>query len=168
MGVHIIVSMTEDRVIGRDGKLPWHIPEDLKHFQEMTTGNVVIMGRKTWDSIPEKNRPLKNRENIVITNHGLDLGFNKPHVYTCKGFAEALMFSGEYFGHEKQAFVIGGVHFYRQALQIADYLDVSHIALPYHGDTYFPEVNWGEWKQIYEKIYHEFTYKKYARVHLEK
>jgi dihydrofolate reductase len=133
--ITIVVAMTRERVIGRKGRLPWHIPEDLKLFRELTRGQTVVMGRETFASI---GRPLPERRNIVVTRTLPAIA----GVEVCRNFADALK-KGAADG--KKIFVIGGRALYRQALPIADTMVVSWIREDYAGDTFFPESDPETW-----------------------
>jgi dihydrofolate reductase len=113
------------RVIGRDGDLPWHLPTDLKRFKELTTGGTVVMGRRTWDSIPERFRPLPGRRNVVVSRNGCDA----PEVV--RSVEEAL---GD------ACFVIGGGEVYARALPHAGRVYATEIDADVDGDTFFPEL----------------------------
>lgn len=133
----LIVAVARNGIIGctnEDGRgaLPWHLPEDLKHFKEMTSGHPIIMGRKTWESL---GRPLPNRRNIVITrqSHYQATG---AEVFT--GLPEALAAVGDAI-----AFVIGGAELYRQALPLAATLIITEVGIDAVGDTVFPEIDQG-------------------------
>lgn len=123
-----IVAMTPDRVIGRDGTLPWHLPEDLAYFKRTTSGHPIVMGRKTYDSI---GRPLPKRRNIVLTR---DPAWSADGVETIHSPEElsALDLDGD-------VFIIGGSGIYAAFLPQLDELLVSHVRHPYPGDTRFPE-----------------------------
>jgi dihydrofolate reductase len=133
--ITIVVAMTRERVIGRKGRLLWHIPEDLKLFRELTTGQTVVMGRETFASI---GRPLPERRNIVVTRTLPAIA----GVEVCRTFAEAL---NRCAADGKVIFVIGGRALYRQALAIADTMVVSWIREDYAGDTFFPESDPETW-----------------------
>src|SRR5438093_773206 len=111
MTVSIIVAMTEDRVIGKDNKLPWHLSEDLKRFKRLTMGHAVIMGRKTFDSI---GKPLPGRRNIVLSR---DANFRPADVVVAANLKEALAACAP---GESEAFVIGGAALFQEALPLAD------------------------------------------------
>ena len=146
--IAIIVGMTKNRVIGKNNSLPWHIPEDLKNFKEITINNTIIMGRKTWESIPEKFRPLPNRNNIVISRNlsvaGIDI---------CPSVEEALEKAKSY---QKEIFIIGGTSIYEQFLHLANKMYISYLKKEYSGDTYFPNFNKENWKIIERKDFAEF------------
>jgi dihydrofolate reductase len=125
----IIVAMTKDRVIGKDGTLPWHIPDDLKLFRKLTTGNTVVMGRTTYDSI---GKPLRDRNNIVVTRSVRAI----PGAVVCATFEDAVT---EAEGLEKDIFFIGGASIYRQALPVANAMHVSWVKKEYAGDIRFPD-----------------------------
>lgn len=122
----IVAHTRKDRVIGKDGSIPWYYPEDLKHFKEITSNHTVIMGRKTWESLPEKFRPLPGRKNIVITR---DLSYEAPSAEVFDSLEKSL---------EDDAFIIGGATLYAQALPFIDTLYVTVIEKEFEGDTFFP------------------------------
>ena len=125
MKLIIIAAIARNRVIGSKGKLPWHIPEDLARFKQLTTGHVVIMGRKTFDSL---DNPLPNRTNIVITSRVINGVKSYP----------SLSFALQALKNEKEVFVIGGGRVYADALKSADELRLTLVDREVAGDTYFP------------------------------
>lgn len=137
----LIVAVARNGIIGatnEDGRgtLPWHLPEDLKHFKETTSGHPIIMGRKTWESL---GRPLPNRRNMVITRQ---TGYRATGAEVFSGLDEALVAVGN-----ATAFVIGGAELYRQALPLAATLIITEVGLDAEGDTLFPPLdntNWAE------------------------
>lgn len=133
----IIVAIAENNVIGRDNKLLWHISADLKHFKALTSGHTVIMGRKTYESLPFK--PLKNRRNIVISRTATIEG-----VEIARSLDDALQMSNVH-NTDATVFVIGGAEIYRQALPVADQLYVTRIYHRFEGDAFFPEIDQNEW-----------------------
>nr|AIA17104.1 Dihydrofolate reductase [uncultured bacterium] len=133
--IAIIVAMDQKRGIGNDGKLPWpRIPEDMARFKELTVGHPVIMGRKTYESLPPKYRPLPDRPNIVLTR---ELGLSIPRCYTSHSISEALQL-GELLD-SKRICVIGGGEIYKKALPLADVLYLTNIDADFEADTFFPE-----------------------------
>ena len=134
----IIAAMTKERVIGRDNKLPWNIPEDLINFKRLTLNNTVIMGRKTYESIPKKFRPLPKRHNIILSR-----SMNAIGIDVARSFEEALRIADSY-GND--IFFIGGPEIYRQALSFADTMFISYIKKNYEGDTYFPKFDQKNWR----------------------
>ena len=131
--IAIVVAHSRNRVIGRDGGLPWHLPSDLERFRELTTGGTVVMGRRTWESLPERFRPLPNRRNVVVSRNGCDA----PEV--CRDADEALV---------GDCFVIGGGELYGHALARADRVYATEIESVIDGDAFFPELAAGEWRCV--------------------
>lgn len=133
--MQMIVAAAENWAIGRDGALLWHIPEDMKFFRNMTTGNVVVMGRKTLDSFPG-GKPLKNRTNLVLTR---ERGFSRAGVLTVHSVDEAVEQLKAY-GPE-QVFVAGGGDIYRQFLPLCDTAYVTRVYKSFQADTFFPDLD---------------------------
>lgn len=138
--ISLIVALARNRVIGLNNALPWHLPEDLKHFKQITLGKPVIMGRKTWDSLPEKFRPLPGRRNIVVSrNTTLSLA-GAEIAHSLEDACRSLTLDDE-------AFVIGGAELYRLALPMADHLYLTEIEATIAGDAYFPTWPPNEWSE---------------------
>ena len=137
MKISMIAAMTVNRVIGKDNKMPWHLPEDLKHFKASTMGKPIVMGRKTFESI---GRPLPGRHNIVITRQS---DFTADGITVVASFEEAQKAAGEV----EELAVIGGGQLYKQVLPLADKLYLTLINIDVEGDTYFPEWDDGSWQQ---------------------
>lgn len=135
MRLALIWAMSENRVIGRNNKLPWHLPNDLKYFKQVTTGKPVIMGRKTYDSI---GKPLPNRVNIVITR---DEAYQAEGVKVVHSLEAALeLAEAECLVHGvEEAMVIGGAEIYKQALPQAERLYITFVHAHVEGDAEFPE-----------------------------
>ena len=127
--------MSKNRVIGDSNTLIWHLPEDLKRFKQLTTGNAIVMGRKTYESI---GKPLPNRRNIIITR---DINYSVNGCEVVNSLEEGFLLTGG------DCFVIGGGEIYKQSLDKADRIYLTLIDKEYDGDTGFPEIN-GEWKEI--------------------
>ena len=138
--VSLIVAKSKHNVIGDKGRIPWHIPNDLKRFKELTTDNVVIMGRKTFESLPEENRPLPNRVNIILSK-------DKSYHSTCCMVFDSLKKALRKAGSDKKVFVIGGGEIYKEALKYADNVYVTEVDGEFEGDTYFPTLN-RTWKEV--------------------
>ena len=137
----MIVAMTEDRVIGKNNELPWPmIKEDMQHFKKITTGHAVIMGRKTWDSIPDKFKPLPKRTNVVVTRQDLKLG----GAIVCNSLAEAIDCAKDV---DDNPFIIGGASLYEESLPLVNQIYLTLIKNTYEGDTYFPALSKQDWKQ---------------------
>lgn len=133
--IRIIVATSRNGVIGNDNKLIWDIPEDLKHFKKLTTGNTIIMGRKTYESI---GRPLPNRRNIIITRSE-DYFIDGCEVVN--SLEEALLLCSN------DCFIIGGGEIYKQSIEIADKLYLTLIDDEFIGDTFFPDID-GSWREV--------------------
>jgi dihydrofolate reductase len=134
--LHLIYARAANGVIGRDGTLPWHLPEDLAHFKRTTLGCPVIMGRKTWDSLPPRFRPLPGRVNIVITRNA-DWSAQGARV------AHSLEAARDRCPQGSDAWVIGGAQIYAQALPLASSVVVTEIAQDFEGDAFAPELGPG-------------------------
>lgn len=135
MILSLIVAMDEDRVIGKEGGMPWHLPADLKHFKETTLGKPVIMGRRTHQAI---GRPLPERRNIVLSR---DENFRAEGCETAHSLDEAL----ELCCDEDEVMIIGGATLYEQALPRADRIYLTRVHGRFHGDTRFPHFDQGDW-----------------------
>jgi len=136
----VIAAIARNRVIGRDNRLPWHLPEDLKHFKALTTGHVVIMGRKTWESLPTGFRPLPGRRNIVVSRNR---DYAAEGATVVASVAEALAAAAG----TTEVFVIGGAELYAQALPVADRLQLTEIDADFAGDAWFPPFDRNLWRE---------------------
>jgi dihydrofolate reductase len=137
MKLSLIAAMAENRVIGHENRLPWHLPADLQHFKAITLGKPVLMGRKTWESL---GRPLPGRTNIVITR---DAGYVAEGCVVAHSLEEALRAAGE----AAEVMVIGGAQLYRQALPLADTLYLTLVHAEFRGDTRFPAWQPKDWRE---------------------
>ena len=137
MTVALVWAEARGGVIGHGGGIPWHLPEDLAHFRELTTGSTVVMGRKTWDSLPERFRPLPGRANVVVTRQA---DWRADGAETAGSVEEALR---EHASGGRAAWVIGGGEIYRQALPLASRVEITEVDLEVEGDTRAPEVGDG-------------------------
>jgi dihydrofolate reductase len=159
--VSLVVAMSENRVIGRGGKLPWHLPKDLQHFKKLTVDHTVIMGRKTFEEI---QRPLTNRRNVVITRNR---AFHPHGVTVVPSLNEALALGAT----EDEVFVLGGGEIFRLALPRAGRLYLTLVHAVVEGDTFFPPLDTTAWA-IDEEEHHEadakheyaFTFRTYSRI----
>lgn len=139
MKITLVAALAENRVIGINNTIPWHIPEDFAFFKEYTLQKPVIMGRKTWDSLPRK--PLPNRRNIIIT-HQLNFQATQAECFTDLPSAIATCTPCE------EVIIMGGAQIYAQALPLATDLRLTEVKLCPNGDTLFPEFPHQEWKEI--------------------
>ena len=135
----LVWAQTPGGVIGRAGTLPWHVPEDLAHFRHVTNGFPVVMGRATWESLPERFRPLPGRANLVLSR---DPAFVAPGARVAPSLRSALAAA---YDEDDEAWVIGGAAVYVAALPLADRLEVTEVDLDVAGDAFAPAVDPGEW-----------------------
>ncbi|MGE5355510.1 MAG: dihydrofolate reductase [Deltaproteobacteria bacterium] len=143
MIISCIVAIGKNNVIGLNNKMPWHIPEDLKHFKKTTTGHCVILGRKNFDSI---GRPLPQRTNIIITRNK---SFFHSGCKTAESIEKALSIALE--SGENEAFIIGGAEIYKQTIEYWNKLYLTEIDAFFEGDTFFPELDLSQWIMEKEK-----------------
>lgn len=158
-----IVAMDKNRVIGKDNDLPWHIPNDLQFFKEKTTGNTIIMGRKTFDSL---GRVLPNRKHVVLTRTKQKYPDGVEVVHTIEdiiAYHEA--------HKDEELFIIGGGHLFTQLLPYANRLYITEINESFEGDVFFPEINKHDWKETSrikgtqdEKNTYEYDFVTYDRI----
>jgi dihydrofolate reductase len=140
MQLHLIYARAANGVIGLKGTMPWHLPEDLAHFKRTTLGCPVIMGRKTWDSIPAKFRPLPGRTNVVVTRQE---NWNENGARPAKDLPEALQICEQ----NEHVWVIGGAQIYAQTLPLARSVVVTEIGADFEGDAFAPELG-PEWREV--------------------
>lgn len=143
MQLHLIFARASNGVIGANNTLPWHLPEDLAHFKRHTLGCAVIMGRKTWDSLPAKFKPLPGRTNVVITRQ---VGWLAAGALTAHSLQEALALCAD----QAHAWVIGGADIYAQSLALADSAEVTEIDAAFEGDAYAPLLG-PHWQETYRE-----------------
>jgi dihydrofolate reductase len=137
MIVSSVVAISENHVIGKDNKLLWYLPNDLRHFKEITSGHTVIMGRKTFDSV---GKPLPRRRNIIVTRQDIAIegcevvNSIESALELCKGEAEV--------------FIVGGAEIYRQSMHLTDRIYLTIVHKEFEGDSFFPEIDKKEWKEV--------------------
>lgn len=146
MTISIIAALSTNNVIGRDGGLPWDLPDDLKFFKDTTKGHPIIMGRRNFASI---GRPLPKRRNIVVTRQG---GLTIDGCDVVSSLQEAVDLASE--EETEEIFIIGGGEIYAQALPLCDRLYLTHVDAEIEGDVYFPEVEYTEWQEV-SREHHE-------------
>ncbi len=164
----LVVAMSDNGVIGRDGGLPWHLRSDLKRFKEITQFKPILMGSTTWDSLPKK--PLPGRLNIVLTR---DVRMEAEGAIICHSLFEALDIAREHAADDgaDEICVIGGANIYEQTLPKADRIYVSHVHADVEGDAHFPAIDPSIWQVTSEESFaktenddHDFTLKIYDRI----
>ncbi|MDA8519977.1 dihydrofolate reductase [Acidovorax sp. NCPPB 4044] len=140
MPLQLIYARAANGVIGRDNAMPWHLPEDLAHFKQRTHGGAVVMGRKTWESLPERFRPLPGRTNVVVTRQADWQAFG---ALRATGLEEAIALAR---AHSDAVWIIGGAQIYAQALPLADAVEVTEIQQDFDGDARAPTLG-PEWQE---------------------
>lgn len=158
--LHLIFARAANGVIGRDNALPWHLPEDMAHFKRTTLGCPVIMGRKTWDSLPPKFRPLPGRLNIVVTR---DAQWLADGAARASSLEEAMALCP----HGTDAWVIGGAQIYAAALPLADTAVITEIAQDFEGDAFAPTFG-PDWRETARETHVAASGLPYAFVTLER
>jgi len=145
MIVSAIAAVAENGVIGNNGDLPWHLPDDMKYFQRTTKGHHVITGRKNYESIPHKYRPLKDRVNIVVTRN---INYDAAGALVVGSLNAGLEIAQ--LANEREAFIIGGGQIYREALtlRVIDRLYLTIVHSDVEGDTHFPQLDPSEWNEL--------------------
>ena len=141
--VAVIAAMARNRVIGINNTLPWHLPEDLKHFKALTMGHHIIMGRKTYESI---GRPLPGRTTVIVTR---DPNYRMAGCLVAHSPEQAIALCGD----DAEIFFVGGAELYRQVLPLADCLYITEIQAEYSGDAEFPEIDRSVWREV-ERVSH--------------
>jgi dihydrofolate reductase len=147
MIVSQIAAVSKNRVIGKNNDLPWKLPDDMKYFMETTRQHAVIMGRKNFDSLPPKYKPLKDRLNIVVTHNKAAL--KDFDVRAVNSIDEAF----EQAPQSEEVFVIGGAEIFKQTLDRADRLYITEIDAVVDGDVFFPEYDKSQWKEV-SRLHH--------------
>ncbi|MBL7938957.1 MAG: dihydrofolate reductase [Flavobacteriales bacterium] len=169
MIVSAIAAVAQNGTIGNKGDLPWHLPDDLKYFQRITKGHHVITGRKNYESIPAKYRPLKDRVNIVVTRNS---GYVAPGALVVDSLNAGLEIA--HLANESEAFIIGGGQIYREALtmRLVDRLYLTVVHADVQGDTHFPKLDGDEWEELERKRHetderhaHSFSFVVLERAH---
>jgi dihydrofolate reductase len=149
MLVCLLAGVARNGAIGLDNRLPWRLPEDLKHFRALTMGAPVVMGRKTWDSLPERFRPLPGRHNIVLSRSA---DFRAEGASVAHTLDEALALAER--DAPKRVFVIGGEQIFRDALPKADELELTEVERDFEGDVFFPAFDRGEFTEVRREHHH--------------
>lgn len=142
--IKLIVAKASNNVIGDKNNLIWHLPNDLKHFKNLTTGHPIIMGRKTYESL---GRPLPNRTNIIITR---DQNFIDDQIIITHSLEQAFAKANEI---QEDVFVIGGGEIYKQAMEYVDVIYLTEVHHEFNGDTYFPEIDEESFEEV-ERVHH--------------
>lgn len=153
--ISIIVAVAQNRVIGGNNELLWHISEDLKNFKRITNGHPVVMGRKTFESL---GRALPNRRNVVVTRNAEYVAAGAETAPSLEKAIAMVNSAGE------EVFVIGGGEIYRQTMESADKLYITEVAQTPEGDTHFPDVDPATWRETLREPHEGFTFTEYLRI----
>lgn len=157
MILSLIAAISSNSCIGNNGTLPWDLPEDMAHFRNMTKGKPVIMGRKTWESIPEKHRPLPKRTNVIITRQ---TDYPAPEGVLVFDTIDAAIDSQQ---NAEEVMIIGGTQIYEQTIDCADRLYITHVDQHVDGDSFFPEIDEANWNVLESKEGDGLTFVTYTR-----
>ncbi|WP_254274680.1 dihydrofolate reductase [Haloarcula marina] len=159
MKISLVAAVAANGVIGADGGVPWHFPEDLTHFRETTIGHPVVMGRRTFETIVDAvGGPLPDRDNVVLTTRPECLPDGVTAVESVPAARDAVRRH-----HADTAYVVGGGSVYRQFLPVADELVLTELDDAYEGDTTFPSVDWERWRAVDRDRHESFDIVTYAR-----
>lgn len=148
MKISMIAAVAENRVIGKDNDLVWSLPDDMKFFMTKTSGHNIILGRKNYESLPKKYRPLPNRVNIIMTRNDQ---YKAEGTTVVGSLPEAIQKAEE--NGEDEVFIIGGGEIYKLGLDVADVMYITEIKAEFEGDAFFPEYDKSVWKEV-ERIQH--------------
>lgn len=140
--ISLIAAVARNGAIGKDNQLLWHLPEDMRYFRETTRGKPVIMGRRTWESLPDAFRPLPGRRNVVVSRNAT---FQAPGATLVGSLDEAIQLTKD---TADEVFIIGGAELYRQALPAVQRLYLTEIASDFDGDVFFPPIPANDWTEI--------------------
>jgi dihydrofolate reductase len=158
----MIAAIGENNGIGKDNELPWHLPDDFKRFKTLTTGHKIIMGRKTFESFP---KPLQNRTHIIITRDQ-DYSMGHENCVVVHSLEDALSLTTE----DALSYIIGGGEIYSLGMKYAHILEITRVHGSFEADTFFPEIDPGEWQVVKEEYHpkdsrhsYDFTYLTYTR-----
>ena len=158
MSISLVAAVAKNGVIGSENDLPWYLPEDLKHFKELTTGKICLMGRKTFESIMRRlGKPLPNRLNIVVTK---DENYKvPPEVIVYNDLKQAIE---DY--KDKELFVIGGGQIVAQTIDLAEVMYITHVEFEAKGDSFFPKIDPSIWQISDEEKHENFSFATYRRI----
>lgn len=156
----LIAAMAQNRALGKDNQLLWHLPDDFKRFKQLTSGHYIVMGRKTFESLPGK---LPNRTHIIISRQ---TNYEIEDCFTANSLEQALKMVPE----GEDVFVIGGGEIYAQSLPMADIIELTRVHTEVEADTYFPEINLNQWQLTHSELHQkdekhafDFSFETYLR-----
>lgn len=152
----LIAAVAQNNCIGKKGALPWYLPEDLKHFKKITTGKVVLMGRKTWESLPPKFKPLPNRKNVVVSRQNIIVPKEVELYHTIDEALAAHL--------SEEIMAIGGGEIYNQTIDRAETLYITEVHNVVEGDVFFPIIDKAVWQETEREEHEGFSFVTYERV----
>ncbi len=162
--ISIIAAMANERVIGLNGDMPWHMPADLAHFKRLTQGKAIIMGRKTFESLPGA---LPNRRNIVVSRN---LDYKADGCWVCASLEQAIE---KAYTEASEVMIVGGAHIYQLALDQASKLYLTHIQADVAGDTFFPKWEKSNWRVVSQSVHdadernpYNYSFVEYERINV--
>ena len=158
MIISIIAAVAENRVIGKDNDLDWKLPKDMKYFMDTTSGHHVIMGRKNYESLPHKFKPLKNRVNIVVTRQS---EYTAPGTILVNSIKDGLDYAEN--NGESEVFIIGGGEIYAESMDVVSRMYITEVKESFEGDTFFPKFDRNLWREVsrtpnFPDDKHQFAY----------
>lgn len=157
MTLTLIAAVSENNVIGNKGVIPWRISEDMKRFKALTMGHPVIMGRKTFDSIPAKFKPLPGRTNVVVTRNR---NFNYEGIEIAHSIEDAILRAKKY---GDLSYVAGGEEIYAHTIGLADAMEITHVRGNYNGDAFFPDISAEKWREVMRDDFDGYSFVTYER-----
>lgn len=159
--ISLVVAAAENNAIGKDNKLLWHLPDDFRHFKNLTTGHSILMGRKTFESFP---KPLPNRRHIVLSRNP---GYQSAEIEVAAELSEGIALAAG----EAVLFIIGGAQIYKQAMDIADRIDLTRVHASFEADAFFPDIDTNLWTRTQREFHapderhaHAFTIERWERI----
>jgi dihydrofolate reductase len=155
MPLALIAAVAQNNCIGKKGALPWYLPEDLKRFKKITTGKVVLMGRKTWESLPPKFKPLPNRKNVVVSRQNVSVPAGVELYHTIDEALAAHL--------SEEIMVIGGGEIYNQTMDRAETLYITEVHNVVEGDVFFPIIDKAVWEETEREEHEGFSFVTYQK-----
>lgn len=156
--LNLIVAFSENRAIGKDNDLLWYLPEDLKRFKTLTINKPIIMGRKTFESLPHK---LPNRKHIVITRD-INYKLDDEDIIITNSLNKAI--NTDIVKQSEESFIIGGGEIYKQSIDLVDNMYITVVKGEYEGDTFFPEYNLSDWEVVESQYFNEYSFFKLKKM----
>ncbi len=164
LNIALIAAIANNNVIGNEGLIPWEIPQDMRYFRKRTLRQAVIMGRKTYESIPEQYRPLSKRDNIIITRQQ---NYEQEGAYVAHSLDEALnvatLLTVQKDTPKERIYIAGGSEIYNIAMPLADRLEITRVHADFKGDTFFPAIDTQMWDEVFKEDHEGYSFLRYER-----